>query len=318
MVTLMLACASVLPAAAQERPAPASRARAAIVVDAETGAVLYERDARTPLAPASLTKMATALVAVERAPLDRPVRPSHAYNVTPVVIGLEPGDSLALGDALYGLLLNSGNDAALAIAETAGDGSTERFVGWMNDLARRLGLEHTTFKNPHGLDQDGHLSSAYDMAIIGRTLMRQPALREVVGHGRYVVEGPPRWVFRSTNPLLGTYEGVDGIKTGFDDNAGRCLVATAERDGRRAIAVVMNSPAYGDEAAALLDYAFADERWGRRGGAADGPAVRQRAQSPSAARISMLRADLGVDGAPASLGQAGRLALTATAQRTSP
>jgi serine-type D-Ala-D-Ala carboxypeptidase (penicillin-binding protein 5/6) len=159
------------PASAQERPAPASRSRAAIVIDAETGAVLYERNARTAFAPASLTKMVTALVAIERAPLDRIVRPTHPFDVIPVVIGLEPGDTLTLEDALYGLLLNSGNDAALAIAETAGDGSTEKFVGWMNDLARRLGLQHSHFKNPHGLDQDGHVASAYDMAIIGRALI---------------------------------------------------------------------------------------------------------------------------------------------------
>jgi D-alanyl-D-alanine carboxypeptidase (penicillin-binding protein 5/6) len=296
----LMSCLFWQPVSAQERPAPASRARAAIVVDAETGAVLYERNARAELAPASLTKMVTALVAVERAPLDRVVRPTHPFEVVPVVIGLEPGDTLTLEHALYGLMLNSGNDAALAIAETAGDGSTEKFVGWMNDLARRLGLQHTHFKNPHGLDQDGHLASAYDMAIIGRALMRQPVLSQIVGQARHVVEGPPRWVFRSTNPLLGIYTGVDGIKTGYDDNAGRCLVASAERDGRRAIAVVMNSPAYGDEAASLLDYAFSDPKWG--------PLKQpEAARTTEPRRVAMLRADLGSDGAPQSIMQASQL-----------
>jgi D-alanyl-D-alanine carboxypeptidase len=147
--------------------------------------------------------MVTALVAVERASLDLVVRPTRPYDVVPVVIGLEPGDTLVMGDLLFGLLLNSGNDAAVAVAETVGDGSTERFVGWMNELAARLGLQHTHFRNPHGLDQDGHVSSAYDMAVIGRALMRQPTLAAVVGQGRHEVEGPPRWVFRSTrhNPL---------------------------------------------------------------------------------------------------------------------
>lgn len=289
------------PAIAQERPEPATRARSAVVVDAETGAVLFERNARASFAPASLTKMVTALVAVERAPLDRVVRPTRQYDVAPVVIGLEPGDTLTLEDALYGLLLNSGNDAALAIAESTADGSTERFVGWMNDLARRLGLEHSQFKNPHGLDQDGHLASAYDMAIIGRALMRQPVLSRIVGQGRHVVEGPPRWVFRSTNPLLGVYDGADGIKTGFDDNAGRCLAATAERDGRRAIAVVMNSPATGDEAAALLDYAFKEAGWGPAN--LPGPP-----KTVAGSRVAMLRADLASDGAPGTLAQAGQLA----------
>ena len=309
VVTLGLLIGLVVPpaAVAEERPEPAIRARSAIVVDAESGAVLFERNARTPYAPASLTKMVTALVAVERAPLDRVVRATKAYDVVPVVIGLEPGDTLTLEDALYGLMLSSGNDAALAIAETAADGSSERFVGWMNDLARRLGLPHARFKNPHGLDQDGHVASAYDMAIIGRALMRQPTLSRIVGQGRHVVEGPPRWVFRSTNPLLGAYDGVDGIKTGFDANAGRCLIVTAERDGRRAIAVVMNSPATGDEAAALLDYAFSDGGWG------SGDAQERPTQS-SGDRVAMLRADLAGDGAPGTIAQAGQLVAASSRQ----
>src|SRR5829696_8631482 len=154
VVALLMALLTLVPpsrpVAADEAPQPAPGARAAIVVDAATGAVLYERNARTPLHPASLTKMMTALVAVERAPLDRIVRVSHEIVVTPILIGLEPGDELPLGEALYGLLLNSGNDAALAIAESVGDGSVERFVGWMNQTADRLGLKETRFKNPHG------------------------------------------------------------------------------------------------------------------------------------------------------------------------
>src|SRR5262249_14894809 len=119
------------------------------------------------------------------------------------------------------------------------------------------------FENPHGLDADGHVSSAYDMSVIGRAVMRQPTLAAIVGQSRYVVDGPPRWVFQTRNPLLGRYPGVDGIKTGFDDLAGSCLVATATRDGRRAVAVVMHSDSYADDAASLLDYAFADDHWGR-------------------------------------------------------
>jgi serine-type D-Ala-D-Ala carboxypeptidase (penicillin-binding protein 5/6) len=274
---------------AQEGRSPAPGARAAIVVDADTGAVLYERNSRAELAPASLTKMVTALVALERAPLDRPVHIAHPYVVTPILIGLEPGDTLPLEAVLHGLLLNSGNDAALAIAEVIGDGSTERFVGWMNDLSRRLGLQRTQFKNPHGLDQDGHVSSAYDMAIIGRALMRQPALAAMVGRPRHEVVGPPRWVFQNRNPLLGQYPGVDGIKTGFDDNAGLCLVATAIRGDRRVVAVVMNSAGYGADAASLLDYAFEDTRWGRLN-------LSDKVARPVLPRLAMLRADLGIPG----------------------
>jgi serine-type D-Ala-D-Ala carboxypeptidase (penicillin-binding protein 5/6) len=293
-------------ALAEESRAPAPDARAAIVVDAESGTVLFERNAGAELAPASLTKMVTALVAVERAPLDRLVRTSHPYAVTPIVIGLEPGDTLSLEATLYGLMLNSGNDAALAIAETVADGSSERFVGWMNELAGRLGLKNTRFKNPHGLGQDGHVSSAYDMAIIGRAVMRQPTLARIVGQRRHVVEGPPRWVFNTSNPLLGVYAGLDGIKTGYDDQAGRCLVATAIRGDRRAIAVVMNSSRYGDEAASLLDHAFDDAAWGP-------VKLAETSDRPGKDRISMLRADMiaAPDSAPGSIARAGRLLLSA-------
>jgi D-alanyl-D-alanine carboxypeptidase len=292
---LLVAGAAPASVSAQERREPAPLARAAVVLDASTGAVLYERAAHVERAPASLTKMVTAMVAIERAPLDRIVRTTHAYNVVPVVIGLEPGDTLTLEQTLYGLLLNSGNDAAVAIAENVGDGSVDRFVGWMNELAGRLGLANSHFKNPHGLDQDGHVSSAYDMAIIGRAVMRQPVLSHIVKQGRFVVDGPPRWVFRTSNPLLGVYEGVDGIKTGFDDNAGRCLVATAQRGDRRAIAVVLNSQNTAADAASLLDYAFDDADWGPRGSGV-----------PELPPVAILRADLSApgEGVPVTLSRA--------------
>jgi len=284
------------PVAAEDGPPPAPGARAAIVVDAATGTVLYQRNAQTPMHPASLTKMMTALVAVERAPLDRIVRVTHPIVVTPILIGLEPGDEIPLQEAIYGLLLNSGNDAALAIAESVGDGSVERFVGWMNETAARLGLQESHFENPHGLDAEEHLTSAYDMAIIGRALMLNPTLAKVVGTDRHVYEGAFSWTFRTRNPLMGHYDGVDGIKTGFDDLAGLCLVATASRDGRRAIAVVMNSTGFGADAASLLDYAFADKRWGP-------VAALPRSSARVGSRLAILRADRsgGDDGGPSHL-----------------
>jgi serine-type D-Ala-D-Ala carboxypeptidase (penicillin-binding protein 5/6) len=236
----------------------------------------------------------TALVALERGRPDLRVEPRQNYTVVPVIIGIGLGDSLRLEDALYGLLLNSGNDAALAVAESVGGGSIERFVGWMNQFARRLGLEQTHFLNPHGLDQPGHVSSAYDMAVIGRTVMRQPLLARIVGERRVVVEGPPRWLFQNTNPLLGVYPGVDGIKTGYDDLAGRCIVVTALRDGRRAITVVLNSDRYAADAATLLDQALADPTWGVRSG---GQSLDRLASAAlPATRPGIVRADL--DAAP--------------------
>jgi hypothetical protein len=136
------------------------------------------------------------------------------------------------------------------------------------------------------------------MAVIGRAVMRQLTLAQIVGERRHEVEGPPRWVFSTTNPLLGRYPGVDGIKTGFDDLAGRCLVATAVRDGRRAVAVVMNSANTADDAASLLDFAFADDGWARR------PAPSPRL-GVTAIRLGTLRADLDrADDAPTTVAAA--------------
>jgi len=270
---------------------PAVSARAVAALDAATGTLVYGRRAFDELPPASLTKMATALVALERAGVDHPVRPTRDYDVIPTIIGIGAGDVLRLEDALFGLLLNSGNDAALAIAESVADGSVARFVGWMNDLAHGLGLEQTHFANPHGLDVPDHFSSAYDMAQIGRALMRAPVLARIVGAQRHVVEGPPRWAFRNTNPLLGILSGADGIKTGFEDRAGRCLASTAMRDGRRVVSVVLNSADIARDSGIVLDAAFEREELGGR--------RMDDALAGSGAgrvRMSWLRADL--DGAP--------------------
>ncbi|MDP8922566.1 MAG: D-alanyl-D-alanine carboxypeptidase [Chloroflexota bacterium] len=279
-------------------------ARAVAAIDAASGALLFARRAFDELPPASLTKMVTALVALERGAPNGRVRPSRDYDVVPTIIGISFGDELRLEDAIYGLMLNSGNDAALAIAESLADGSVPRFVGWMNELVRRLGLGHTHFANPHGLDHPDHYSSAYDMAVIGRTVMRHPLLSRVVGTERWVVEGPPRWGFRNTNPILGAIPGADGIKTGYEDRAGRCLAATAIRDGRRVVAVVLNSEGTAQDSAAVLDAAFARDDWGSRA-----PEPAWRAHLASGSVVASLRADLdGASGAPRSAFRAARLA----------
>jgi D-alanyl-D-alanine carboxypeptidase len=238
-------------------PGPALETRAAVVIDAATGAVLFEQSAHERLPPASLTKMATALVAVERGDPGQRIVATANSMAEPTAIGLEPGDRLPLSEALYGMLLNSGNDAALAIAETLGDGSIARFVGWMNTLVASLGLVDTRFANPHGLDVGQHYSSAYDMALIGRALLRQPLLRSIVGTQHHEYNGPPVWAFHNINPFLTAYQGADGIKTGYETRAGHTLAASATRDGREVIAVVLNSQRYVADGAALLDYGFA-------------------------------------------------------------
>jgi len=245
-----------LSAAGDITPPPID-ARAAVLLEAHSGSVLFEQNAHEKLPPASLTKMATATVALEKGDPRQRVVASVNSMVEPTVIGLEPGDSLPLVDALYGLILNSGNDAALAIAESLGGGSIARFVGWMNAEVAASGLKNTHFANPHGLDVGEHYSSAFDMAIIGRILMRQPTLRAIAAEQRHIYDGPPVWAFRNVNMFLGAYPGADGIKTGYETRAGRCLAASASRDGHELIAVVLNSNRPVPDASALMDYGFA-------------------------------------------------------------
>lgn len=267
LVLGLLILAGGLPARAQQdvpgpMNAPILTAEAGILVDAASGAILYEKNADQRRAPASLTKIVTALTAVRHAPLDSTVTATDNSLTEPVVIGLTPGDTLSLRDALYGLLLPSGNDVALAIAESVGGGSIERFVGWMNEEAARLGLSNTHFANPEGFDGPDHYSTARDLAQASRALLAHPELATIVTTAHYVVEGETKqWEFYNSNPLLGQYEGVDGIKTGLTDNAGRCLALSATLGGHRVVAVILHSESIADDGRLLLDYAVANFTW---------------------------------------------------------
>ncbi len=237
-----------------DRP-PQIVAKAAVVIDAATGAVIYEKNAHQRRAPASTTKMMTALVTLEKARLDEVVTASPNVKVEPSIIGLDPGDQLTVEQLLYGLLLPSGNDAAVALADHVG-GSMSRFAALMNARAEQLGLKDTHFVNSHGLDVDGHYSSAYDLAIIARTALQNPVFGKIVATREYRIAAPIRWMFKNNNQLLGSYPGADGVKTGYTDNAGRCLVASATRSSKRVISVVLDSDAMWDDSTALLDYYF--------------------------------------------------------------
>jgi serine-type D-Ala-D-Ala carboxypeptidase (penicillin-binding protein 5/6) len=244
----------------QDYRAPLLRARAAVVLDAASGAILYAKNAEERLAPASLTKMMTALVAVERGRLRQEVIASERVYVDPVVIGLDPGEALPLEDLLYGLLLMSGNDAGVAIAEGLA-GSLPRFADWMNDKAVALGMHQTRFLNPHGLDAPGHYSTAADLARLTVAMMRDPTLARISGAREHTIPGPPLYKFRNSNPLLGAYSGVNGGKTGFTDLAGRCLAVSAERGGRQVVAIVLGSDNIALDGQVLLDYAYANHEW---------------------------------------------------------
>lgn len=241
---------------------PEITAAAAILLDATTGAVLYAKNADEPRAPASLTKLATALTAVDLAPLDTVLGVSSADLVGEASMGLRPGDELTLETALYGLLLASGNDAAMVIARNLSalpgdtpEAAVARFVRQMNLVVQRLGLEHTTFRNPHGLDEPGHVTTARDLALLTRAVLQRPELRRILATQSY---SDGTFSVQTTNRLLGNYPGLIGGKTGITDAAGYSLIEAAERDGQTVIAVVLGSTheAWYDDAVKLLDYGF--------------------------------------------------------------
>jgi D-alanyl-D-alanine carboxypeptidase len=247
---------------------PEIAARAAMLMNPVTGEVMYAKEPHLRLPPASTTKVLTAVVVLERLhPYSRVRVSPGAASTVPSRIGLRAGEVVSTQDLLYGLMLKSGNDAAETLAEAAG-GSVHGFSGLMNARAWQIGARNSHFVNPHGLPDDTHYSTAYDLALIFRHAMRYSLFADIVrtrnaalriesGHGPY---GDWRMVpVRSTNRLLGSYEGARGGKTGFTRKARRCFVGEVERGGTRLIVVVLNSPSSDTlwrDTQNLLDYGF--------------------------------------------------------------
>ncbi|MBI5167305.1 MAG: D-alanyl-D-alanine carboxypeptidase [candidate division NC10 bacterium] len=240
---------------------PQLQASSAILMDKETGQVLYEKDARERRPPASTTKILTALLVLERGKLGDRVRVSaKAASIGGLSLGLKKGQRILLKDLVTGMLLKSANDAALAAAEHVA-GSEEAFVDMMNARVRAWGLKDTYFVNSHGLHNPDHYSTAYDLAVIARRALENPAFSRLVRSREATVaigtrrRGRVR-VLKNYNRLLNGFEGADGIKTGYTKEAGRTLVASASRGGRQLIAVLLNDPSRWMDAAALLEYGF--------------------------------------------------------------
>lgn len=240
-------------------PAPLVQARAAFLVQAQSGAVLYEKHAFEARPPASLTKMVTALVVVERCPLDAVATASaRAAAAEGSRIGLVPGDRISVGDLLTGLMLPSGNDAATCLAEYVA-GSEATFADLMNAKAAELGAVNTHFTNASGLSAEGHYSCARDLAVFALAVRSHPYLSQTIRLPTATI----RWVngrkrtVANLNRLLGLYPGCDGVKTGFTTPAGRCLAASAQRDGYALMCVALKSPDAWSECASLLDWGFA-------------------------------------------------------------
>ncbi len=228
-------------------------ARRAYVMDAVSGRTLYERESSQQSLIASTTKIMTALVVCEQCNvLDRMRIPKEAVGIEGSSMYLREGEVLTLQELLYGLMLSSGNDAAVALAIYCG-GTVEGFVERMNDKARYLGLEDTHFENPHGLDSPGHYSTAKDLAVLAAYAMENPIFSKTVS--AKTVRVGQRYL-TNHNKLLWRVEGADGVKTGYTKAAGRILVSSAERNGRRLIAVTIDDPDDWKDHQALLEEGF--------------------------------------------------------------
>lgn len=258
----ILATSAVAQEAVPTPPAPPVNMASGILFDLDTGKVLWAKDDRAVRAPASLTKILTALVVLENLNLD------HQATITPDArsapgarIYAEQGWTFTVRDLLWGMLLQSGNDAAIALAHAASpDGTMGGFMQLANSRAAQMGAKSTTFYNPHGLDHPGHLTTARDLALITFAAMRQPVFAEMVASRTHRLtwgDGQPH-SFNNHNKLLYRYPGTVGVKTGFTSSAGHCLASAVRRDGATLVAVVMGSPNHYAESTTLYNWGFAN------------------------------------------------------------
>ncbi len=232
----------------------------AVLIEAQSGDVIYSKCENTRAPMASTTKIMTAIIVIENAELDEIVKiPLEAVGVEGSSIYLKEGEELSVRELLYALLLSSANDASVALAiHTSGDVDT--FADMMNEKARELGLINTHFTNPHGLDNEEHYTTAYELAMIARYAMQNPIFREIVSTTKEIIPSSENSVrvLINHNKLLNRYEGTIGIKTGFTRKSGRCLVSCAERDGAILIAVTLNAPTDWHDHKQMLDLGFGE------------------------------------------------------------
>ncbi len=245
----------------------AEGAKSAILIEASTGQILFEKNADEKLVPASMTKMMSMLLileAIENGSLKWNQEITVSENASKMggsQILLETGEKMKVKDLFKGVAIASGNDAVVALSESV-SGTLDAFVSKMNERAKELGLKNTNFKNPHGLDTANHYSSARDMSLIAKELVKHEKIFEFTSvYEDYLREGTDKKIWLvNTNKLVRFYDGVDGLKTGFTEGAGYCLTATAKKDGMRVIAVAMGEATSKDrnkEVSEMLDYAFA-------------------------------------------------------------
>lgn len=245
----------------------ATNAKSAILIEASTGEIIFEKNSHERLVPASMTKMMSMLLIIESIEkgiisLDEMVTVSeNASSMGGSQILLETNEKMSVSDLFKGIAVASGNDAVVAMAEKIA-GTEDAFVNMMNNRAKELGLKDTNFKNPHGLDTANHYSSAYDMAMIAKELVKHEEVFKYTSiYEDYLRQNTDKEIWLvNTNKLVRFYDGVDGLKTGYTAGAGYCLTATAKKNGMRIIAVAMGEPdskTRNAEITSMLDYAFA-------------------------------------------------------------
>ena len=231
-------------------------AKSAVVIDAKSGAVLFEKNAHTRMPMASTTKIMTALAVLENASPDTVIEiPKEAVGVEGSSIYLKQGEKMTVKDLLYGLLLESGNDAAIALAIGV-FGSVDECCDYMNERCHKMGLVNTRFENPHGLDDDNHYTTAYELALITKEAMKNSLFRQIVSTDNYIVPGDEPKYFSNHNRLLKTCKNAVGVKTGYTSKSGRCLVSACADDEEEYIAVTLNDPLDWQDHKDMHTYAF--------------------------------------------------------------
>ena len=243
-------------ARAETQPAADAPADAAYLIEANSGRVLYTKNENAHLPMASTTKIMTALLAIESGRMDETVTvPDEAVGTEGSSMYLKKGETLRFSDLVYGLMLTSGNDAAVAIACLL-DGSTAAFADRMNARAEALGLNDTHFVTPNGLHDPNHYTSARDLAMLSAKALEDPTFAKIVSTQYHRTEGSNPRTLKNKNRLLWEYEGGVGVKTGYTKKAGKCLVFAAERGGMKLVGVVLNCPSMWNTAKSMLDAGF--------------------------------------------------------------
>lgn len=266
IISFSILSSPITVAASEPQLQMAPKAKSAILLEVDTGTVLYEKNSNEKLPPASITKVMTLLLimeAIDRGELkltDKVRASERAASMGGSQIFLQPGEEMTVNDMIKGISIASGNDASVAMAEHIG-GTEEAFVAKMNERAKKLGMKNTHFVNSNGLPMQNHYSSAMDIAIMSRELLKHEIITKYTGtYQDYLRKesSSPFWLV-NTNRLVRFYEGVDGLKTGYTSEAKYCLTATAKRNNMRVLSVVMGEPdtkTRNSEIASMFDYAF--------------------------------------------------------------